>query len=239
MLADGSGGCLQAFLRFGLFAAFVVLAEGSRYIFAVIFYTQKRPERELPMSRGFNRVILVGNVGKDPELRYTTSGVPVATFSLATTEFWRDKDGAQQERTDWHSLVAWRKIAEIVQEYVHRGSRLLVEGRLQTRSYEKNGEKRFVTEIIADNIVLLDSRDQRDQREQRVEKIRADEAALRASAANVSALAQALSENSTSSVSSTSTTADGDAQAATTPQAASHLASPPEGYPAPDDDLPF
>jgi single-strand DNA-binding protein len=110
------------------------------------------------MSRGFNRVVLIGNVGKDPEIRYTTSGVPVVTFSLATSEMWKDKDGMQQERTDWHNVVAWRKLAEIIQEIVKKGSRLLVEGKIQTRSFEKNGEKRYVTEIVADNVLLLDGR---------------------------------------------------------------------------------
>ncbi|MCU0426571.1 MAG: single-stranded DNA-binding protein [Candidatus Kapabacteria bacterium] len=110
------------------------------------------------MSRGFNRVVLIGNVGKDPDIRYTTSGVPVATFALATSEMWKDKDGSPQERTDWHNVVAWRKLAEIIQEIVKKGSRLLVEGKIQTRSYEKNGEKRYVTEIVADNILLLDGR---------------------------------------------------------------------------------
>jgi single-strand DNA-binding protein len=110
------------------------------------------------MSRGFNRVVLIGNVGKDPEIRYTTSGVPVVTFSLATSEMWKDKDGIQQERTDWHNVIAWRKLAEIIQEIVKKGSRLLVEGKIQTRSFEKNGEKRYVTEIVADNVLLLDGR---------------------------------------------------------------------------------
>ena len=110
------------------------------------------------MSRGFNRVVLIGNVGKDPEIRYTTSGVPVVTFSLATSEMWKDKDGMQQERTDWHNVVAWRKLAEIIQEIVKKGSRLLVEGKIQTRSFEKNGEKRYITEIVADNVLLLDGR---------------------------------------------------------------------------------
>jgi len=110
------------------------------------------------MSRGYNRVVLVGNVGKEPELRYTASGVPVATFSLATSEIWKDKDGQQRERTDWHSIVAWSKLAEIIQEIVKKGSRILVEGKIQTRFYEKNGEKRSVMEIVADNVLLLDGR---------------------------------------------------------------------------------
>lgn len=113
------------------------------------------------MSRGFNRVVLIGNVGKDPEVRYTGNGTPVATFSLATSEIWRDKDGNVQERTDWHNIVAWRKLAEIIQGIVKKGSRLLVEGKIQNRSYEKNGEKRYMTEIVADNILLLDSREGR------------------------------------------------------------------------------
>ncbi|MFY8000594.1 MAG: single-stranded DNA-binding protein [Candidatus Kapaibacteriota bacterium] len=113
---------------------------------------------EVSMSRGFNRVLLIGNVGKDPEIRYTTSGVPVATFALATSEMWKDKDGVPQERTDWHNVVAWRKLAEIIQEIVKKGSRLLVEGKIQNRSYEKNGEKRFITEILAENILVLDGR---------------------------------------------------------------------------------
>jgi single-strand DNA-binding protein len=115
------------------------------------------------MSRGFNRVVLIGNVGKDPEIRYTTSGVPVATFALATSEMWKDKDGSPQERTDWHNVVAWRKLAEIIQEIVKKGSRLLVEGKIQTRSYDKNGEKRYVTEIVADNVLLLDGRKNTDE----------------------------------------------------------------------------
>ncbi len=110
------------------------------------------------MSRGYNRVVLVGNVGKDPELRYTASGVPVATFSLATSEMWKDKDGQQRERTDWHSIVAWSKLAEIIQEIVKKGSRILVEGKIQSRFYEKNGEKRSVMEIVADNVLILDGR---------------------------------------------------------------------------------
>ncbi len=113
------------------------------------------------MSRGFNQVILIGNVGKDPDVRYTASGIPVATFSIATSEVWRDKDGNQQERTDWHNIVAWRKLAETIQEFVKKGSRLMVQGKIQYRSYEKNGEKRYVTEIVAETILLLDSREAR------------------------------------------------------------------------------
>ncbi len=111
------------------------------------------------MARSLNKVILIGNVGKDPNVRYTAKGDPVATFPLATSEVWRDKDGQLQERTDWHNIVAWRKLAEIIQELVKKGSRLFVEGRIQTRSFEdRAGEKRYITEIVAENMLILDTR---------------------------------------------------------------------------------
>jgi len=110
-------------------------------------------------SRSVNKVILIGNLGKDPELRYTSSGVAVATFSLATNEQWRDPDGNQQEKTEWHNLVAWRKLAEICGEYLKKGSKVYLEGRLQYRTYDdKNGVKRYVTEIVMDQMLMLDSR---------------------------------------------------------------------------------
>ena len=111
------------------------------------------------MSRSLNKVFLIGNVGKDPNVRYTAKGDPVATFPLATSEVWRDKDGQIQERTDWHNLVAWRKLAEIIQELVHKGSRVFVEGRIQTRSFEdRSGERRYITEVVAENLLLLGPR---------------------------------------------------------------------------------
>lgn len=114
------------------------------------------------MARSLNKVILIGNVGKDPDVRYTGKGDPVATFPLATSEVWRDKDSNMQERTDWHNIVAWRKLAEIIQELVKKGSRLFIEGRIQTRSYEdKTGEKRYITEIVAENMLILDGRSSR------------------------------------------------------------------------------
>lgn len=114
------------------------------------------------MARSLNKVILIGNVGKDPDVRYTGKGDPVATFPLATSEVWRDKDSHIQERTDWHNIVAWRKLAEIIQELVKKGSRLFIEGRIQTRSYEdKTGEKRYITEIVAENMLILDGRSNR------------------------------------------------------------------------------
>ena len=112
------------------------------------------------MSRSLNKIMLIGNLGKDPDLRYTGSGVAVATFSLATNESWKDQDGNQQERTEWHNIVAWRKLAEISGEYMKKGKKVFVEGRIQTRSYDdKNtGTKKYITEIVADNIILLDPR---------------------------------------------------------------------------------
>ena len=111
------------------------------------------------MAKSVNKAILIGNLGKDPELRYTNSGVAVATFSLATNESWRDPDGNLQERTQWHSIVAWRKLAEICGEYLKKGSKVYIEGKLQYRSYDdKNGVKRSVTEIVADGMVMLDSK---------------------------------------------------------------------------------
>src|SRR3989337_2529109 len=111
------------------------------------------------MARSVNKVILVGNLGKDPELRYTNSGVAVATFSIATNESWKDPEGNLQERTQWHNIVAWRKLAEICGEYLKKGGKIYAEGRLQHRNYDdKNGVKRYVTEIVLDEMVMLDSR---------------------------------------------------------------------------------
>jgi single-strand DNA-binding protein len=112
------------------------------------------------MGRSLNKVMLIGNLGKDPELRYTTSGVAVATFSIATNEQWKDQDGNAQERTEWHNIVAWKKLAEICGEWLKKGKKVYVEGRIQNRSYDdKNtGAKRYITEIVAENIIMLDSK---------------------------------------------------------------------------------
>ncbi len=101
--------------------------------------------------------MLIGNVGKDPDVNFTPSGVKVAQLRLATSESWKDKDGAVQEHTDWHTIIAWRGLADIVEKLVHRGSRIYVEGKIQSRSFEdRDGNKRYVTEIVADNLLLLD-----------------------------------------------------------------------------------
>lgn len=110
-------------------------------------------------SRSVNKVTLIGNLGKDPEVRYTGSGTAVATFSVATNESWKDAEGATQERTEWHNIVAWKKLAEICGEYLKKGSKIYLEGRLQYRTYDdKNGVKRYVTEIVMNEMVMLDSR---------------------------------------------------------------------------------
>ena len=103
-----------------------------------------------------NKVILVGNLGRDAELRYTPGGSPVATINLATTEVWNDKSGQRQEKTEWHRVVLWGKTAESLNEYLTKGKQIYVEGRLQTRQWDdKDGNKRYTTEIRGDRIVLL------------------------------------------------------------------------------------
>jgi single-strand DNA-binding protein len=103
-----------------------------------------------------NKVILVGNLGKDPELRYTASGTAVANFSLATTERFKDRDGNSQEKTEWHNIVAWRQLAEICGKYLTKGRQVYIEGKIQTRSYEdRDGNKRYITEIVADQMQML------------------------------------------------------------------------------------
>ena len=106
---------------------------------------------------GVNKVILVGRLGRDPEVRYTPNGVAIANFSIATSEEWKDKDtGEKQERTEWHRIVAWRRLGEICGEYLHKGSQIYIEGRLQTRDWEdRDGNKRYTTEIVAQNMQML------------------------------------------------------------------------------------
>lgn len=107
-----------------------------------------------------NKVILVGNLGKDPELRYTGSGTAVASFSLATTEKFKGSDGKPQEKTEWHNIVAWRQLAEICGKYLQKGKQVYIEGKVQTRSYDdRDGNKRYITEIVADQMQMLGSKD--------------------------------------------------------------------------------
>jgi single-strand DNA-binding protein len=105
---------------------------------------------------GVNKVILIGNLGKDPELRYTPSGQPTASFSLATTERWNDKNGQKQERTEWHNIVVWGKLAELVNQYLKKGRSAYIEGRINTRSWDdRDGNKKYRTEIVANQIQFL------------------------------------------------------------------------------------
>ena len=110
-------------------------------------------------SRGINKVILAGNLGNDPEVRYMPNGNAVANISIATSDSWKDKtSGEQQEKTEWHRVVFFNRLAEIVEQYVKKGSKIYGEGRLQTRSWEQEGVKRYSTEIVASEMQMLDGR---------------------------------------------------------------------------------
>lgn len=121
------------------------------------------------MPKSVNKVILVGNAGQDPEVKYTPSGTPVAKFSLATDERFKDRNNEWHDRTEWHNVVAWQRLAEIVGEYIKKGSKLYIEGKLQTSSWDdrQSGAKRYKTEIVARDIVLLGPHDSGDERDQR------------------------------------------------------------------------
>jgi len=114
------------------------------------------------MSGSVNRVTLIGNVGKQPDIRAMQNGDKVANFSLATSESWKAKDGSKQEKTEWSRIVVFGKLAEIVEKYVHKGSKVYVSGKLQTRKYEKDGQDHYTTEVVLQNfggeLVLLDAR---------------------------------------------------------------------------------
>lgn len=112
------------------------------------------------MSRGLNKVMIIGNLGNDPDMRYTPDGTAVANLSIATSESWKDKNtGQQQEKTEWHRVVAFRRLAEIMDEYLRKGSKVYVEGKLQTRKWtDQQGQDRFTTEILADQMQMLNSR---------------------------------------------------------------------------------
>ncbi|RJP78929.1 MAG: single-stranded DNA-binding protein [Candidatus Zixiibacteriota bacterium] len=109
------------------------------------------------MARSLNKVLLIGNLGKDPELRSTASGQHVTTFTLATNRRWKDKNGEWQEETQWHNIVAWAQQAEFIANYLKKGSKLYVEGRLTSRSWDdQNGQKRYITEVVLESMVPLD-----------------------------------------------------------------------------------
>ena len=110
-----------------------------------------------------NKVILIGNLGKDPEVKYIEGGIANAKFPLATSETWKDRtSGEKKERTEWHNIVLWRGVAEVAEKYLKKGDKVFIEGRIQTRNYEKDGIKRYFTEIIGDNMTLLSPRNNND-----------------------------------------------------------------------------
>ena len=109
--------------------------------------------------RGVNRVMLIGNLGKDPDVQYLEGNIGVAKFSLATTETYKDRGGKLVSQTEWHTVVLWRGLADLAQKYLHKGSLVYIEGRLRTRSWEdKEGNKKFATEVVGDNLIMLDKR---------------------------------------------------------------------------------
>ncbi len=111
------------------------------------------------MARGINKVILIGNLGRDPETRYSQGGAPITNFSVATSDSWRDKQsGEQQDRTEWHNVVCFSRLAEIAGEYLRKGSKVYIEGSLRTSNWEKDGQKHYRTEVIAREMQMLDSR---------------------------------------------------------------------------------
>jgi len=111
------------------------------------------------MSRGLNKVMIIGNLGKEPELRYTPSGRPVTTFSVAVSRSWKSSNGEHRSETEWFKIVAWGKLAEICKEYLHKGQQVYIEGRLQTRQWEdKEGQQRTTVELIANEMTMLGER---------------------------------------------------------------------------------
>lgn len=110
------------------------------------------------MARGLNKVMLIGHLGKDPELSYTPSGTAVCKFTLATNESYKGDDGNLVERTEWHNITAWRKMAEICSQYLKKGSKIYLEGKIQTDSYEKDGKKNYFTKIVMNEMVMLDAK---------------------------------------------------------------------------------
>jgi single-strand DNA-binding protein len=111
------------------------------------------------MARGLNKVMVIGNVGRDPEMRYIPSGKPVTSFSVATSRSWTNSDGERREETEWFNVVAWGNLAEICKQHIRKGQQVYIEGRLQTRSWEDHeGKKRFRTELVANEMILLGDR---------------------------------------------------------------------------------
>jgi single-strand DNA-binding protein len=132
----------------------------SDYIKKAKEHLKNRQRVEVEFMGSLNKVILIGNLGKDPELKYTGGGTPVCTFSIATTEKWGDESG-QREKTEWHKIIVWGKAGENASKYLSKGKSVFVQGRIQTRQWEDSaGQKRYSTEIVADNVQYLSPRDQ-------------------------------------------------------------------------------
>jgi single-strand DNA-binding protein len=110
------------------------------------------------MMRGLNKVMVIGSVGRDPEMRFTPSGKPVTSFGVATTRSWTNSEGERREETEWFNVVAWGNLAEICKQHICKGQQVYVEGRLQTRSWEDQGKRRFRTELVANEMILLGER---------------------------------------------------------------------------------
>ena len=116
------------------------------------------------MARGLNKVMLIGNLGRDPEMRYTPSGKPVTAFSLAVNRSWTTADGGQRDETEWFNVVAWSELAEVCNKFLRKGERVYIEGRLQTRSWESpDGQKHSRTEVVANELLMLDGRPREDE----------------------------------------------------------------------------
>lgn len=115
------------------------------------------------MARGVNKVILIGNLGKDPEIQNFDKGVKKAAFSLATSETYRNREGQEIEQTEWHNIILWRGLAEVAEKYLKKGSQVYIEGRIRSRSYEKDGQKRFITEIEGETLNMLGNRSNSEQ----------------------------------------------------------------------------
>jgi len=115
------------------------------------------------MTRDLNKVMVIGRLGRDPEIRYTPGGSPVTTFSVAASRQWKDASGEAREETEWFNIVAWNKLAEICKDHLHKASRVYIEGRLQTRQWQdQDGQNHYRTEVIANDMIILDSRSHRD-----------------------------------------------------------------------------
>lgn len=121
-----------------------------------------------------NKTILIGRLGNDPELKYTQSGIAVATFSIATGTQWKDTEGNKQEKTEWHNIKAWKGLAETCGKYLKKGSKVYVEGRLETSMWETDGKKNYKTEIVLDNMIMLDGKKDETKTENKAEAIKGD-----------------------------------------------------------------